>query len=63
MWEFAAQIMDAKQLDELKQSIDQWRKENPEQHYVSFVRLQNLHKAKASRDDNSQPYGSIFSLL
>lgn len=63
IWELAAQVMDAKQLDELKQSIDQWRKENPEQHYVSFVRLQNLRKAKASKDNDSQTYGSIFSLL
>lgn len=39
VWELAAQVMDARQLDELKQYIDQWRKENPEQHYVSFVRL------------------------
>ena len=62
-WELAAQALDAKQLDELKQSIDQWRTENPDQHYVSFVRLQHLHKAKASKDHDAQTYGSIFSLL
>jgi hypothetical protein len=63
VWELAAQVMDAKQLDELKQSIDQWQTENPEEHYVSFVRLQDLHQSKASKDDESQTYGSIFSLL
>lgn len=63
IWELAAQVLDAKQLGELQQSIDQWRAENPEQHYVSFVRLQNLHKAKAAKDVNPQTYDSIFSLL
>ena len=63
VWALALQVMDAKQLDELKQSIEQWRTDNPDRHYVSFVRLQNLHKAKGAKDEKSQGYGSIFSLL
>lgn len=65
VWELAALALNAKQLDELKQAIDQWRTENSEQHVVSFVRLQNLHKVntKTFKDAESQSYGSIFGLL
>ncbi|MDA3799142.1 MAG: hypothetical protein PF692_08690 [Kiritimatiellae bacterium] len=63
IWKLAAQVMNAKQLDELKQSIEQWRMDNPEHYDVSFVRLQDLHKSKVAKNDDSQNYGSIFSLL
>ena len=62
-WRLAAQVLDSKQLDELKKSIDQWRADNPGQHYESFVRLHNLYKPEAAREDQFKTPGSVFGLL
>ena len=42
LYELAARVVPAEAIAKLRSLIEQWRRENPDQHYVAFVRFQNL---------------------
>ena len=57
-------MLDDPQLKELHDLIDQWRKDNPKQYYVGFVRLEDFgsYRQWQNAPQKAKP-GSIFSLL
>ena len=42
IWTLAAKVLTPEQQEELRTLIQEWRKKNPDQHYVGFIRLSNI---------------------
>jgi hypothetical protein len=61
-WSVASRFLTSDQLAELRKSIEDWRSANPEQHYLSHVRLVDFEVARPLDAAARRP-GSIFSLL
>ena len=65
VWNVASRFFTEGQLQELRQSIDEWRKSHPNANYVSFVRLNDFPETKqisGGPDARSRP-NSVFGLL
>ncbi len=65
VWARGEKMLTRKQLDELTSLIDQWRRDNPTQYYVSHVRLADIASAQNLTRGSPQLKvpGSVFSLL
>jgi hypothetical protein len=65
IWELGGKTLTAKQLDELRDLIEQWRREHPTQYYVGLVRLADIAAAKQLTQHSPQVKlpGSVFGLL
>ena len=64
-WDVASRFFTKDQLQELRQSIDDWRKAHPNANYGSFVRLNDFPETKnlsGSADAKQRP-NSVFGLL
>jgi len=64
IWSLADRLLDEAQLKELRDLIEQWRRDNPNQYYVGFVRLEDFgaYRQWQNAPQKAKP-GSIFSLL
>jgi len=64
VWALADRDLNDEQLKELRDLIDQWRKDNPKQYYVGFVRLEDFSSFKKWQESpHKAAPGSLFSLL
>jgi hypothetical protein len=63
IWQIAAQYLSARQLGELHDSIDHWRRDHPEQRYVAMVRLSDIARPRIDSPHGSRDPGSVFHLL
>jgi len=52
IYDLAARVMPGTAIATLRKLIEQWRRENPEQNYVAFVRFQNLGPSPGASDIN-----------
>jgi hypothetical protein len=50
IYDLAARVVPAEAIAKLRSLIEQWRRENPEQHYVAFVRFQHLGTSSFARE-------------
>jgi hypothetical protein len=63
-WAMAARFVTDSQLEELRRSIDEWRKAHPTVQYVSFVRMSEFPETRQiQKDDKSRRPNSVFGLL
>lgn len=64
VWDRGAKVLSKQQLDEMRELIDRWRKDNPQQYYVGWVRFADfantVHLAGSS---SNRAAGSVFGLL
>jgi len=65
VWELADHALTSSQIAELKNLIDQWKKSNPAQYYVSHIRFTDFSDSRHALDRTgpSPPPGSLFALL
>jgi hypothetical protein len=64
VWALADRDLDDAQLKELRELIDQWRRDNPKQYYVGFVRLEDFSAFRRWQQAPQQTKpGSLFSML
>lgn len=66
IWEIAKKSFEPKQLDEIRDMIDSWRKDNPAQTVAASMRLADFEHLLASRSEEKknmfQEIGKMFSL-
>jgi hypothetical protein len=63
IWGIGARYLSQSQLAELRGAIEGWRKNHPDQRYVSSVRLADFPEAKSPRTASAKGPTSVFSLL
>jgi hypothetical protein len=65
VWTEAAEVLAPKQIEELKLIIEEWRRANPGQYYVSHVRIGDITTAmRLTRESERVKLpGSVFGLL
>jgi hypothetical protein len=65
VWQKAARVLSQKQLDELAEVIEAWRKENPTQYYVSHIQFTDFASAMRITADSAKAKApsSVFGLL
>jgi hypothetical protein len=63
LWQMATQYLTFSQIAELRESIERWRRENPDQHNVAMVRLSDFSRKGSDSTRGQRGPGSIFSLL
>jgi hypothetical protein len=64
VWNLGAKVLSTKQLAELRQVIDQWRKDNPTQYYVGYVRFTDFANAmQVMSGAQASSRSSVFGLL
>jgi hypothetical protein len=65
VWALGAQAFTTKQLDELRNLIDQWEADHPDQYYVSHARLTEFATSRGitAASPQAQVPGSILGLL
>jgi hypothetical protein len=63
IWKMAARYFTPKQLAELVESTDRWRREHPDQRYVAMVRLSDFSEARVgSSAGGAKGLSSVFGL-
>lgn len=63
VWRIASRALTQEQQDQLEALIAQWREQNPDQKYVSRVRLEDFARARQVSTDDERPGGSLLSLI
>jgi hypothetical protein len=56
-------VLTSEQLEELKKLVVEWRKEHPDQRYVSFIRFSDFSEMHPHRRDKSTSFFSISGIL
>jgi hypothetical protein len=62
IWQIAPQYVNGAQLIELRESIERWLSEHPDQRHVAMVRLADISRGKSGKI-SGQGTGSVFGLL
>jgi hypothetical protein len=64
-WELGARVLTPQQIVELHGLIEQWRKDNPGQYYIGYIRFAEFAAYRRIGADSPQAKkpGSVFSLL
>jgi hypothetical protein len=64
-WELGARVLTQQQIDELRALIEQWRKDNPGQYYIGYIRFAEFAAYRRIDADSPQvkKAGSLFGLL
>jgi hypothetical protein len=63
IWASAEHFVTSAQLQELQQSIDQWREAHSTLQYVSFIRMSDFPETKQMKKGRSSRPNSVFGLL
>ena len=53
LWSLASTVMSEQQMTELRELIEQWRRDNPNRKYVSSTRFDDFAAMRAQQDDSS----------
>ncbi len=63
IWRIGSRYLTQGQLAELREAIDRWRRDHPDQRYVAMVRLSDFADAKSTSAASTKAPGSVFGLL
>jgi hypothetical protein len=62
-WELAERVFSPAQLKEIRETIEEFRRENPDLRYLGFVRFADLHRHKPGEPEKASAPGSLLALF